>query len=260
MVSTMILRAVLAMLGGATAMLTSAQAASAWCVVQVQRGDVLQIRSGPGPGFNSVGAIPPTACGVKIIGPCSGSWCPVEFQRYRGFSNSYYLLSETTPAGARMAAERRGISRAATARSAPRSSQQLAAVPLAPGPEPAPPRAAPPAAPPPPAPAPVRERPVEAPRPVQAAVPAPKEPTPERAPAAPQVTPPPAPQQRDVCVRGIPKGDTLKVRANPSSAAELRYGFLPDTCGVKITGDCRDSWCPVEYRGYRGWAEEKNLK
>ena len=70
----------------------------------------------------------------------------------------------------------------------------------------------------------------------------------------------PEPGVREVCIQGVPRGDTLKVRAGPSANADLRYGFLPDTCGVKVTGDCKDGWCPVEYRGYKGWAEEKNLQ
>ena len=238
----MILQTVLIPLGAAAALIVGSGSASAWCVVGVQRGDVLQIRSSPSPFAKSTAAMAPTACGVRIVGPCTGSWCPVAYQGRSGWSNSYFLLSETTPAGARLAADRGGPGRSAGARKTERAPQRLAAAsasrPAAPEPEPPP--------------APLRERPIDPPRPVPTAVPAPKEPSPERAPTTTS--------QREVCVRGVPKGDTLKVRASPSANAELRYGFLPETCGIKLTAECKDGWCPVEYRGYKGWAEDKNLQ
>ncbi len=63
-----------------------------------------------------------------------------------------------------------------------------------------------------------------------------------------------------MCVRGIASGDTLKVRAGPGLDQSLRYGYPSGACGIKLTGECRDGWCPVDYRGYRGWAEQKFLK
>jgi SH3-like domain-containing protein len=75
---------------------------------------------------------------------------------------------------------------------------------------------------------------------------------------APPAAPPPS--QREVCIIDIPKGDTLKVRAGPSTDEVLRFGFPPGACGVKVTGPCKDGWCPIEYRSYRGWAEQKFLK
>ncbi len=65
---------------------------------------------------------------------------------------------------------------------------------------------------------------------------------------------------REVCVAGIPEGDTLKVRAGPGFTHALRYGYQPKTCGVKITGACKNGWCPVDFRGYKGWAQKKNLQ
>ena len=70
----------------------------------------------------------------------------------------------------------------------------------------------------------------------------------------------PASVGREVCVADIPKGDTLKVRAGPGTDQGLRYGYPAGVCGVKITGPCSNGWCPVDYRGYRGWAEQKFLK
>ena len=63
-----------------------------------------------------------------------------------------------------------------------------------------------------------------------------------------------------MCVTNVAKGDTLKVRAGPGATHALRYGYQPGTCGVRITAPCKDGWCPVDYRGYEGWAEERFLK
>ena len=78
------------------------------------------------------------------------------------------------------------------------------------------------------------------------------------APRPAPVAPPPA--QSEVCVVDISKGETLKVRAGPGAEQSLRFGYPAGVCGVKLTGPCKDGWCPVDYRGYRGWAEQKNLK
>ena len=64
----------------------------------------------------------------------------------------------------------------------------------------------------------------------------------------------------EVCIVNVAKGDTLKVRAAPGLDQTLRFGFAAGACGVKLTGPCKDGWCPVDYRGYKGWAEEKFLK
>ena len=67
--------------------------------------------------------------------------------------------------------------------------------------------------------------------------------------------------EREACVVDVPQGDTLKVRSGPGPQNALRYGYQPGTCGVKITGPCTaDGWCPVEYRSYQGWAEQRYLK
>lgn len=70
----------------------------------------------------------------------------------------------------------------------------------------------------------------------------------------------PAPARSSVCVRGLPGRTTLKVRATPSPAGALLYGFHNGSCGVRITGSCAGGYCPVEYRGYRGWADSRYLR
>ena len=56
--------------------------------------DVLNIRNGPSEYHDAVGAIPPSARGVKIVGACSELWCPVVHGRAKGWVNSYYLSPE----------------------------------------------------------------------------------------------------------------------------------------------------------------------
>lgn len=105
--------------------------------------------------------------------------------------------------------------------------------------------------------------PALAPAPIPAPVPAPAPvatgPGASSAAAAPTAPdrPPPVIER---CVRGLPDGVPLKVRSGPSAKGTLLYGFHNGSCGVKITGPCRDDYCPVDYRGYRGWAERKFLQ
>lgn len=78
---------------------------------------------------------------------------------------------------------------------------------------------------------------------------------------APRRTAPGAALARtSVCVRGLPPRQTLKVRDTPSPAGGLLYGFHNGSCGVRITGSCAGGYCPVEYRGYRGWADSRYLR
>lgn len=273
--------------------------AAAWCVRGVEGWDTLRVRAAPTPVAREIGHIPPAACGVVIIGPCRGAWCPVQWRNRVGWSNSTYLargglldflmppqslrplqprfVAQPTPrrvtrapqpAGARRAAQatpaaQRTPARAGTVqrRSPP---TRIAGVPARPqtvrpepplpaAPPPAPPAAAqlaapapavqPPAPPPPPVAAPARTAIVGPAASAPAAKPLPK-----------------GEDARDVCIVDVPKGDTLKVRAGPGSDQTLRYGYPAGVCGVRITGPCANGWCPVDYRGYRGWAEQRFLK
>ena len=224
----------------------SASAAEAYCVTGIGRGDVLPMRSGPSFFTPVVATIAPRACGIKIVGGCFLGWCPVNYRGRAGWSNATYLVSQTGPDAAR-AAQRPTTGPAVTRATPPkRRTREVAGEDTPKQVAAAPKRNA--------LSRPVRER---EPEPEQAApVAAPRTPV-ERAPDQKALS---VGGAREVCVQGIARGETLRVRAGPSASSDLRYGFLPDTCGVKITGDCKDGWCPVEYRGYRGWAEEKNLQ
>lgn len=263
----------------------SAGGATALCVRGVEGWDSLRVRTAPTPAARELGGIPANACGVAIVGPCRGAWCPVAWHGRMGWSNSYFLA----PGGLRelfqpprafvMAPPPPAPARRLVRGPEPR--RQVAVVPppapkrmavIQPRPEPPPLRSVPrgpvvrdlprselppaPLAPPAPPPPPVAVAPAPAPAPT---------PAPATAGVAVVVAPPasggPPPQvPGEVCVVNVPKGDTLKVRAGPGLDQTLRFGFAAGACGVKVTGPCKDGWCPVDYRGYKGWAEQKFLK
>ncbi len=96
-------------------------------------------------------------------------------------------------------------------------------------------------------------------------------PPPRRAEPAPpprQAEPRPAPPAttgaatgRDShCVQGVRPGDTLRIRTGPSVEYNEVGGIPPNACGVMISGPCRGSWCPVSYRGLRGWSNASYLR
>jgi uncharacterized protein YraI len=62
------------------------------------------------------------------------------------------------------------------------------------------------------------------------------------------------------CVQGVRRGDTLRVRTGPSVEYDEVGGIPPNACGVMISGPCRGSWCPVIYRGLRGWSNASYLR
>lgn len=254
-------------------------AAAQWCVRGVAGWDTLRIRSAPSPQARQIGAIAPNACGVAIVGACRGAWCPVAWRGQRGWSNTVYLtrggglLGMLAPppwaapprilGGPRLVSPPRERMRT---RAATRIARPAAPRPPGIAERPAQDRlvAAPPAGPP--------ARETQPPQ--RAAIPAPPSTPPAPSPAPPEASPaapvpsagsavvvPPAPTAHgEVCVINVAKGDTLKVRAGPGPDQTLRFGFPPGACGVRITGPCTDGWCPVEYRSYRGWAEQRFLK
>lgn len=270
--------------------------AGAWCVRGVERGDTLRLRSAPTPVAREMGRIPPSACGIAILGPCRGAWCRVRWQSRVGWSNATYLTrggpvdfpptpqiarpaariaapplaaargSTQATARAKAAAETRPtpqkpMVRARDAEERPAPDQVAAATPRPPGvlPETPLPSAAPTAPSTSRSPAAPALKP-QPPAPTAAAAASPPVPVPPTASAPTQEGPPQNDAAREVCVVDIPKGDTLKVRAGPGTDQALRYGYPAEVCGVRITGPCADGWCPVDYRGYRGWTEQRFLK
>ncbi len=76
---------------------------SRYQVANVEEDDVLNIRNGPSEYHDAVGAIPPTARGVKIVGECEDIWCPVMHGGTKGWVNRYYLAPEPAPENRRAA-------------------------------------------------------------------------------------------------------------------------------------------------------------
>jgi len=265
--------------------------ANALCVRGVEAWDTLRMRAAPGPQAREVGAIPPGACGVAIAGACRGAWCPVVWRGRSGWSNAAYLSQGGFLDGVGLPSMR-GLT---VPFGAPLAGSRYMPGPPPPVAEvrrPAPKRVASAPAlrpvevtrtrvrevgtfPPPPAPRRVERSLPPAPPPVDVAAPViPSAPAPETPPVAkaqtavvavpaPTLATPPVAAGgavAEMCVRNVEAGDTLKVRAGPGLDQSLRYGYPANACGIKLTGACKDGWCPVDYRGYRGWAEQKFLK
>lgn len=92
----------------------------------------------------------------------------------------------------------------------------------------------------------------------------PPSPPPQRqAEPAPRPAPPAttgAARDESHCVMGVRPGDTLRIRSGPSSEHREVGGIPPDACGVTVGGPCQGSWCPVTYRGVRGWSNASYLR
>lgn len=71
---------------------------------------------------------------------------------------------------------------------------------------------------------------------------------------------PPAPQGNDHCVMGVAQGDTLRIRSGPGTHHREVSGIRPGACGVYLRGGCAGYWCPIDYRGVRGWVNATYLR
>ena len=239
---------------------------AAMCVVGVERGDRLNIRNGPGVRNRAIGRIPSRACGVTIVGRCHGDWCPVRWRGQRGWVHGDFLGRYDRPPtraerGLTATEEERPPQRQSTLQPTPpepKFRQESPADQVS---------------------VPQSEKVQVTNKPASAATPQPTQPIrePQRSTsplprAAIAIPQPPVksstkPMQKSAsaassvyCVKGVAAGDTLKVRSGPGPDFILRYGYLPNTCGVKITGKCENGWCPVEYRTYKGWAQKQFLR
>jgi SH3-like domain-containing protein len=62
-------------------------------VVNVDRGDVLNMRAGPSSAYSVVGSIPPAEAGIRLVGACR-EWCQVEYKGVAGWVNHRFLAVE----------------------------------------------------------------------------------------------------------------------------------------------------------------------
>jgi hypothetical protein len=66
-------------------------AETTYVVANVERDDVLNVRSGPSTEFDVIGGLPPGSRGVSITGACRSGWCPVQHGAASGWVNRTYL-------------------------------------------------------------------------------------------------------------------------------------------------------------------------
>ncbi|MGH1419734.1 MAG: SH3 domain-containing protein [Hyphomicrobiaceae bacterium] len=62
-----------------------------WQVVNVAKGDVLNIRSGPSTRFRKIGSIPNGSGCVVKLGACKRHWCRISYIDQKGWVSSRYL-------------------------------------------------------------------------------------------------------------------------------------------------------------------------
>lgn len=61
------------------------------CVVDVADNDVLNVRNRPTVRGSINFVIPPNGCGISVVGPCSGIWCPIAWSGHQGWANTKYI-------------------------------------------------------------------------------------------------------------------------------------------------------------------------
>ena len=76
-----------------------------YTVANVERDDVLNVRSGPSTEFKVVGELQPGSRGISITGACRSEWCPVQHESTSGWVNRMYL-SKDGPASLLSASQR----------------------------------------------------------------------------------------------------------------------------------------------------------
>ena len=65
-----------------------------YTVANVERDDVLNVRSGPSTEFKVVGELQPGSRGISISGACRSEWCPVQHESTSGWVNRMYLAKD----------------------------------------------------------------------------------------------------------------------------------------------------------------------
>ena len=58
----------------------------------------------------------------------------------------------------------------------------------------------------------------------------------------------------------VEPNDVLNLRSLPNVQAQILHRIEPNAYGVRLTGPCRGSWCPIIYKGQRGWVDGTYLQ
>jgi|GEM_PF-2949405 len=201
-------------------------------VVDVDRDDVLNIRSGPSVSYPVVGEIPPTGRGVELIGPCRG-WCLVRYRGASGWVHGRYLAAEPVVA--------RYVERTPAEERPPKSAR------------------------------PDRQDKPQAPD-KPAAASGPTAPSPPAASIMSATIPPlPAASAPDEAsavpkhwrVTGVPANSVLFVRGGPKEESPVVFVYSPRATCIVYVGGCQKPWCQVQYptdQGPRvGWVDARFL-
>ena len=194
------------------------------CVHGIEAPSSLQVRSGPGLTNGVIGSFPAKACGIKLVGSCSGDWCQMALGKTDGWVLTkhiavYELPGKPAEPAASVAAEvGEPTPQRASERSAP--PQRVAKAEVPPVLRPAPPG---------------------------------REPETEQGSKASKESSKERNKDLGACVTGVDDDDTLRIRRGPGVRHDEIGALPPSACGIKVTDKCRGSWCRVAWRGRSGW-------
>ena len=61
------------------------------------------------------------------------------------------------------------------------------------------------------------------------------------------------------CVVNVESWDRLNVRTGPGVSYAKKFSLRPCQCGVRVYRDCEGNWCPINFRGKRGWVNTRYI-
>ena len=60
-------------------------------------------------------------------------------------------------------------------------------------------------------------------------------------------------------VTGVAANDVLNIRSGADAGTGIVGTIPPNGTGIRIIDRCAGAWCPIEYRGVRGWVNQRYL-
>jgi hypothetical protein len=61
------------------------------------------------------------------------------------------------------------------------------------------------------------------------------------------------------CVVNVESWDRLNVRTGPGASYAKKFSLRPGQCGIRVYRDCEGNWCPINFRGKRGWVNTRYI-
>ena len=58
----------------------------------------------------------------------------------------------------------------------------------------------------------------------------------------------------------VARDDNLNLRRSPSARSQILYRIPSNAADIRVVGQCRLSWCPIEFEGINGWVDGRYLE